>query len=597
MSTNRYKTTALVVALVAAVPATASAFSPMVGNRARWPGNPAVIDYDVNANFADATAGTAAQQRAVIAAAAASWNATGRVDLRARAGTTATVASDGVNAVFASPGTSGIALATTFVWSVGGEIVEFDMVFWDGFAQFATPAQLGPGSFDIQSIALHELGHAVGIGHSHGRSFSDSRWATWWTYREMKEHVGDFDGDGRDDIMKFDVAGSSPSPSGVWVGLSNGSSFSGGKWATWWTYPYMKEHIGDFNGDGKDDIMKFDVPASGTSTSGGLWVGLSTGSAFSGGKWATWWTNRDMKTHVGDFNGDGKDDVMKFDVPSSGSTSGGLWVGLSTGSSFSGSKWATWTTYKDMKTLVGDFNGDGKDDVMKFDVPSSGKSYNGLWVGLSDGTKFNTSRWDTWSTYKEMKVLVGDFNGDGRDDVMKFDVSDKGDSNLGLWVGLSDGTKFVTTEWDRWTTNERIHVLAGDFTGDGMDDVMKLDMPKSGISRLGLWVGQSVATRFFTTGDGDTVGLGDTAAGPDTDMWSCWDNYTYMKTHAGDFDGDGRTDVLKFDVPSSGQSPLGVWVGRSSQDATAVMWPAIGANTANRNLQFDELNAIGCYYR
>ena len=36
--------------------------------------------------------------------------------------------------------------------------------------------------------------------------------------------------------------------------------------------------------------------------------------------------------------------------------------------------------------------------------------------------KFNTSRWATWDTYQEMKVLAGDFNGDGKTDVMKFDV-------------------------------------------------------------------------------------------------------------------------------------------------------------------------------
>jgi hypothetical protein len=590
---TRLRTIAIaVIATAVAWSATASAFSSITTARARWPGAPAVVNYQINANFASTAAGTAAQQDATIRAAAASWNATGKVDLRASAGTTTTVANDGVNAIFASPMTSGNALAVTFVWSSGGNIIEFDMVFFEGAFQFAIPANLNNNNFDIQSIALHELGHAVGLGHSHGRSLNTTRWATWVTYAAMKDHAGDFNGDGKDDMMKFDVAGSSPSVGGVWVGLSNGSAFTASKWADWITYPYMQEHIGDFNGDGKDDIMKFDVPASGQAN-GGLWVGLSDGARFNGSQWGTWITYKEMRTHVGDFNGDGKDDVMKFDIL--GRSSLGLWVGLSDGTRFNASQWATWVTYPEMKTLVGDFNGDGKDDIMKFDVPSSGQANGGLWVGLSDGSRFNTTQWATWITYKEMKVLVGDFNGDGKDDIMKFDVS--GHSNLGLWVGLSDGTRFNGSQWDTWTTYPEMKVHAGDFNGDTVSDVMKFDVPSSGISNLGLWFGQSVGNRFFTTGDGDTVGLGDTATGNDTDMWSCSQNHPEMKTHVGDFDGDHVDDVLKIDVLPSGQALTGLYVGLSRDDANPVMFPSIGRNQANRTLEFDELNAIGCYYR
>src|SRR5262249_18619506 len=153
-------------------------------------------------------------------------------------------------------------------------------------------------------------------------------------------------------------------------------------------------------------------------------------------RWSTWDTNNPMQVLSGDFNGDGKTDVMKFDVPSSGSTSLGLWVGLSSVKAdgtqfFDTSRWGTWVTYQDMKTLAGDFDGDGKTGVMKFDVPSSGSSANGLWVGLSrtqaDGTRyFDTSQWASWITYRDMKVLAGDFDGDGRTDVMKFNVPSSG---------------------------------------------------------------------------------------------------------------------------------------------------------------------------
>jgi hypothetical protein len=67
-------------------------------------------------------------------------------------------------------------------------------------------------------------------------------------------------------------------------------------------------------------------------------------------------------------------------------------------------------------------------------APSDGGGQ-GLWVGRSDGIKFITNLWTRWTTTPWMEVLVGDFNGDGKTDVMKFDVSSSGSGQNGLWVG------------------------------------------------------------------------------------------------------------------------------------------------------------------
>ena len=351
--------------------------------------------------------------------------------------------------------------------------------------------------------------------------FSGTRWSDWVTYKDMRELAGDFDGDGRTDVMKFDVPSSGSSSNGVWVGLSrtdpNGNDYyETTRWATWVTYKDMKVLSGDFDGDGRDDIMKFDVPSSGSSANG-LWVGLSRTDAsgasyFEGYRWGTWITYKDMQVFAGDFDGDGRDDVMKFDVPSSGSAAAGLWVGLSRTDAagnrfFDTTQWATWITYKDMKVLTGDFDGDNRTDVMKFDIPSSGSSANGLWVGLSRsnaaGTRFfDGTQWATWITYKDMKVLAGDFDGDGRSDIMKFDIPSSGMSSNGLWVGLSrtvaGAPVFDGTEWARWVTYRDMKVLAGDFDGDLATDVMKFDVPSSGSSTNGLWAGLARSGASFT---------------------------------------------------------------------------------------------------
>ena len=61
----------------------------------------------------------------------------------------------------------------------------------------------------------------------------------------------------------------------------------------------------------------------------------------------------------------------------------------------------------------GDFNGDGRADLAEFD------SATGVWmVGISNGSKFTFSHWATWSpAVTWVDVQVGDFNGDGKADI------------------------------------------------------------------------------------------------------------------------------------------------------------------------------------
>ncbi|HXG64578.1 MAG TPA: M12 family metallo-peptidase, partial [Blastocatellia bacterium] len=326
------------------------------------------------------------------------------------------------------------------------------------------PSQFSQRSRDDIATYINTFGNClegasglwVGTTNGGNNGFNTGIWAIQSTSTSMKTFAGDFNGDGIADVLKIDA--SNNCTGGLWVGISDGTKYTFSQWATWCTPTSIKVLTGDFNGDGYTDVMKFDQS---TNCTGGLWVGLSNGvNAFNTSRWATWCTSPDIKVLAGDFNGDGKDDVMKFDVPSSGISQLGLWVGISNGTSFTASRWATWDTYRDMKVLAGDFNGDGKTDVMKFDVPSSGISQLGLWVGLSTGSSFNGTRWATWDTYRDMKVLAGDFNGDGKDDVMKFDVPSSGISQLGLWVGLSNGSSFAGSRWATWDTYRDMKVLA-----------------------------------------------------------------------------------------------------------------------------------------
>ena len=60
----------------------------------------------------------------------------------------------------------GSAIATAYTWSSGGNIVDSDIIFWDGGFQFFTGSSGCNGGFYIEDIAAHEFGHSAGIGHS-----------------------------------------------------------------------------------------------------------------------------------------------------------------------------------------------------------------------------------------------------------------------------------------------------------------------------------------------------------------------------------------------------------------------------------------------
>jgi hypothetical protein len=242
---------------------------------------------------------------------------------------------------------------------------------------------------------------------------------------------------------------------------------------------------GDFNGDGLDDLVWFsrsEYPAEVGNVRVGLNLGAISGaSAFTTSTlWQGYFGVADEIPGVGDFDGDGRDDIITF-VPSSGK----VWVALSGGSHFCASReWYNITTHGPFLStgdvpLVGDFNGDGLADIAACTRGTAADVH----VAINSGRSFDArTLWHGDFSAGAAVPHAGDVNGDGRDDIICFRRDTPGDYLPGLPlagmvdVAVSTGSSFSDGSLPFWhqefAPTTAYHPLPADLNGDGCIDIL-----------------------------------------------------------------------------------------------------------------------------
>jgi hypothetical protein len=268
--------------------------------------------------------------------------------------------------------------------------------------------------------------------------------------------VGDFNGDGKQDLAVADFNGAS-----ILLGDGTGNfgaptNFGAGD------FPYSVA-VGDFNGDGKQDLAVANDESDNVSTL--LADGTGNFSA------ATNFAVGDVpeSVAVGDFNGDGKQDLATANALSDNVS---ILLGDGTGNFSGPTNFALGSSPSSV--AVGDFNGDGKQDL------AVAAGYN-VSILLGDGAG-NFSRPAKFAAgHVPYSVAVGDFNGDGKQDLAVADISTISE---GVLILLGDGTGNFSAPTNFAVGNVPSSVAVGDFNRDSKQDLVTANLYSDNVSIL-----------------------------------------------------------------------------------------------------------------
>ena len=305
---------------------------------------------------------------------------------------------------------------------------------------------------------------------------------------------------------------------------------------------------GDFDGDGRGDVLvgRRQNTAAGPGTGAlVLYEGPITSSSLAGaGDWRL--SGDDSDAHVGseglmsgDFDGDGYDDIAAyhgqpyaqhvcyrkttvfFHGPFSGSET------------FSQADGVLYQQSLDTAATVGDFNGDGH---MDFPLPGgllagpfSGTHHWGdlsACPGVEEDWPLGPGYYMSWTTQSRQEIVLnGDVNGDGLDDALLAYAQDA----FLLFGDTSSSPTMIELHGAAFSVE-----YLGDVDGDGYDDFVVGNDTSSGATQGAYIVsGGSIGSVSI-----NVSGISARISGYSSD------NAGYSVASGGDLDGDGETDLV-----------------------------------------------------
>lgn len=293
--------------------------------------------------------------------------------------------------------------------------------------------------------------------------------------------------------------------------------------------------IGDFDGDGKDEIM--------VSSSWGIGIlkqignGIITSAIAQNGTRLNGWLLNTQDNNLGksgDFDGDGKEEIIV-------TSSWGLGILKNTNNTIksltlvpNGTRLGEWllNTNTDYFNVVGDFDGDGKVEILASSPWGIGilKFENNSLTSMlmaQNGTRIGDFILDTAT----QKIgITGDFDGDKKIEILikdnnKIAIIKIHNNQLSLITNVKSGQSI-----GNWLLNskENDFIYAADFDGDGKDEM--LTSSAQGIALLKL--NEDSLLSLITVQNGNRMG-----------EWLLDTNNNRMN-YVADFDNDKKHEIL-----------------------------------------------------
>ena len=277
-----------------------------------------------------------------------------------------------------------------------------------------------------------------------------------------------------------------------------------------------------------------------------------------------------LLTVSGDFNGDGLTDRF---------INGKVYLSNGTGFDEGEDTWITGGPSHFVK--AGDIDGDGLTDLIWMEsdgatvraARSTGTSFAGVPAFDLGVIAFDPSAFKDNPAAAASRLSVGDFNGDGRSDIL-IHRSAGANASVGLYVAISNGSGFSNPgkwgsivdpnvdafysyiegtyygKWNRVPSISQIEPIVADFNGDGLDDYVYIrrDVSQNDGTTQIVNTTVTLCAGITSSGEGGSAGLN--AAGL---VWrennvAHNDNgigdTTLMKVWPGDCNGDGYKDLL-----------------------------------------------------